>query len=269
MGAGRVAVCHARAQHPDPVIDASIFVGYVWADEPRASATILISGTGADEMRSEAEKIAQHYWDVRDQFAFGVQAGSIDECIQWALAAPEVPVVISDSGDNPTAGGAGDVPIFLERLIARNVPDAVVACIGDAPATEICYAAGVGTAVELALGGKLDPIRSRPLTVKGTVKFLFDTNEINERQAIVQIGGVQVIVAQRRRPFPYIVDFTKLGINPHEHKIVVVKIGYLVPELKALAAKAFLALSPGAVDQDIERLPFKRIFARCIPSIKI
>jgi microcystin degradation protein MlrC len=241
------------------VIDASIFVGYVWADEPRASATILISGIGADEMRAEAEKIAQRYWDVRDQFAFGVQAGTIDECIGWALAAPEVPVIISDSGDNPTAGGAGDVPIFLGRLIALNVPDAVVACIGDAPATEICYGAGVGATVELALGGKLDPIRSKPLPVTGTVKFLLATDEINERQAVVQVGGVLVIVAQRRRPFHYIEDFTKLGINPHEHKIVVVKVGYLVPELKAAAKKAFIALSPGAVDQDIERLPFKRI----------
>ncbi|MEO8395548.1 MAG: MlrC C-terminal domain-containing protein, partial [Chloroflexota bacterium] len=151
------------------------------------------------------------------------------------------------------------VPIFLSRLMALNVPDAVVACIGDAPATEICYGAGIGAPVDLALGGKLDPIRSRPLPVKGIVKFLLATDEINERQAVVQVGGVLVIVAQRRRPFHYIEDFTKLGINVYEHKIVVVKVGYLVPELKAAAAKAFIALSPGSVDQDIERLPFKRI----------
>jgi microcystin degradation protein MlrC len=250
------------------VIDASIFVGYVWADEPRASATILISGLDANAMRAEAEMIAQRYWDVREQFAFGVQAGTIDQCIDWALVAPEVPVIISDSGDNPTAGGAGDVPIFLERLIAHNVPDAVVACIGDAPATEICYAAGLGATVELSLGGKLDPIRSKPLATRGMVKFLLQTDDIRERQAVVQIGGVLVIVAQRRRPFHYIEDFTKLGINPREHKIVVVKVGYLVPELKAAAAKAFLALSPGAVDQDIERLPFKRISRPMYPLDK-
>lgn len=243
----------------DGVIDASIFVGYVWADEPRASANILISGTDDASMRREAEKIAQRYWDARDAFAFGVQAGTIDECIDWALASPEVPVIISDSGDNPTAGGCGDVPIFLSRLIAHDVPDAVVACIGDAPATEMCYQAGVGAEVELELGGKLDPIRSKPLPVKGTVKFLLDTDDLRERQAVVQIGGVLVIVAQRRRPFHYIADFEKLGINIYEHKMVIVKVGYLVPELKAAAAKALLALSPGAVDQDIERLPFKRI----------
>jgi microcystin degradation protein MlrC len=250
------------------VWDASIFVGYVWADEPRSSATIEITGTDDAAMQREAKKIAQRYWEVRDQFAFGVPTGTIDECITWALAAPEVPVIISDSGDNPTAGGAGDVPVFLERLIVRNVPDAVVACIGDAPATEICYAAGVGAEVELSLGGKLDPVASKPLAVTGRVKFLLATNEINERQAVVQIGGVQVIVAQRRRPFHYIADFQKLGIEPSEHKIVVVKVGYLVPELKAAAAKAFLALSPGAVDQDIERLPFKRITRPVYPLDK-
>lgn len=250
------------------VWDASIFVGYVWADEPRSSATIEITGTDETARQREAKKIAQRYWDARDQFAFGVPTGTIDECIEWALAAPEVPVIISDSGDNPTAGGAGDVPIFLERLIARNVPDAVVACIGDAPATEICYGAGVGADVELSLGGKLDPVASKPLAVTGRVKFLLETDEINERQAVVQIGAVLVIVAQRRRPFHCIADFQKLGIEPSEHKIIVVKVGYLVPELKAAAAKAFLALSPGAVDQDIERLPFKRITRPVYPLDK-
>ncbi|MCC6804806.1 MAG: M81 family metallopeptidase [Anaerolineae bacterium] len=250
------------------VWDASIFVGYVWADEPRASATIEITGTDDAAMRREAETLARRYWDARDKFAFGVQSGTIDECIAWALAAPEMPVIISDSGDNPTAGGAGDVPIFLERLIAHDVPDAVVACIGDAPATEICYKAGVGAEVELRLGGKLDPVTSKPLPVKGTVKFLLETDEMSERQAVVQVGGVLVIVAQRRRPFHYISDFQKLGIEPSEHKLIVVKVGYLVPELKAAAAKAFLALSPGAVDQDIERLPFQRMTRPMYPLDK-
>lgn len=241
------------------VLDESIFVGYAWADEPRSSAALAVTGTDAEAMRREAVRLAQRYWDVRDQFAFGVQIGSMDECIGWALAAPEVPVMISDSGDNPTAGGAGDVPIALSRLIALKVPDAVVASIADAPATERCYAAGVGATVDLTLGGKLDPITSKPLAVTGQVKFLLDPSESSERQAVVQIGGVQVIITQRRRPYHYISDFQKLGIEPSEHKIVVVKIGYLEPELKAAAAKALLALTPGAVDQALERLPFQRI----------
>ena len=92
------------------ILDASIYVGYVWADEPRASATIIVTGFDEAVCRQEARRLGQLYWDARHQFAFGVPAGSADECIQQALAAPENGIFISDSGDNPTAGGAVTSP---------------------------------------------------------------------------------------------------------------------------------------------------------------
>jgi microcystin degradation protein MlrC len=76
---------------------------------------------------------------------------------------------------------------------------------------------------------------------------------------VVQIGGINAIITQRRRPYHFIADFQRLGIEPLQHKIVVVKIGYLEPNLKRAAPLALLALSPGAVDQAIECLPFQRI----------
>jgi microcystin degradation protein MlrC len=39
----------------------------------------------------------------------------------------------------------------------------------------------------------------------------------------------------------------------------VVKIGYLEPELYAMRADWMMALTPGGVDQDLQRLPYKRI----------
>ncbi len=241
------------------LMDASVFVGYVWADEPRAHATIVVTGTDGAVIHAEAVKLAQAFWDIRQDFRFGVPAGEIDECIQWALDAPEQPVFISDSGDNPTAGGVGDTPLFLGRLLALKVPDAVVASIADAAAVTTCYEAGVGAEVSVSLGGKLDPIHAQPLAVTGMVKFLHETADESDRQAVLQVDNVQVIITQRRRPYHHIADFERLGINPYDHKIVVVKVGYLVPELKAAAQKAFMALSDGAVNQAIERLPFKRI----------
>jgi microcystin degradation protein MlrC len=40
---------------------------------------------------------------------------------------------------------------------------------------------------------------------------------------------------------------------------VVVKLGYLVPELYDMRADWIMALTPGGVDQDLYRLPYKRI----------
>ncbi len=60
-------------------------------------------------------------------------------------------------------------------------------------------------------------------------------------------------------PFHHESDFQKLGIEPTQHQIVVVKIGYLEPDLKRMAGKALLALSPGVVNQAITNLPYRRI----------
>jgi microcystin degradation protein MlrC len=250
---------YASLAESDPipgVLDASLLVGYVWADEPRASATAIVTGTDRETITREAARIAARYWDARADFNFGARAGSIDECIRWALEAPEACVFISDSGDNPTAGGAGDVPLFLGRLLARNVESAVVASIADVEAVAICQSAGISAEVDLSLGGKLDPHTSKPLPVHGRVLHI-EPGENTE--VVVQIGGVKAILTQRRRPYHFIADFQRLGIEPLQHKIVVVKIGYLEPDLKRAAPLALLALSPGAVDQAIERLPFQRI----------
>lgn len=252
----------------DGILDASILVGYVWADEPRSTASVIVIGTDHKAVETQAIRLAQNYWDARFDFAFGVPVGSVDECIEMALATTESSVFISDSGDNPTAGGVGDVPYFLERLIAAAVPSAVYASIPDPQAVDICHAEGVGEEVELSLGGKFDPLHGKPLSVRGHVLTLETINRIGHfrsaedqinKHAVVQVGGVKVILTQHRTPFHYISDFQRLSIEPTEHKIVVVKVGYLVPDLKKAAPKALLALSPGAVDQAITRLPYKRI----------
>jgi len=241
------------------ILTASIMVGYVWADDPHASGSVIVTGTDRAVAQQQAARLAQRYWDVRKEFGFSVEAGSIDECIRLALDAPEPTVFISDSGDNPTAGGVGDVPVFLERLLAHEVPDAVVASIVDPAAVAACRAAGLGTEVCVSLGGKLDSIHGSPLPVKGRVVHLAPPGLRGGDQAVLQIRGVQVIITERRKSFLRVDDFRQVGIDPLAHKIIVVKMGYLVPDLQRVAPRALLALSPGVVDQAIERLPYRRI----------
>ena len=47
-----------------------------------------------------------------------------------------------------------------------------------------------------------------------------------------------------------------------------VKIGYLVPELYDMRGDWIMALTPGGVDQDLERLTFKRINRPMFPFDK-
>ncbi len=251
----------------EDVMDASILIGYVWADEPRSSASVVSFGMNREKVQNAARSLAQQFWNARDQFQFGVPAGPVDRCIQIASDSVEQPIIISDSGDNPTAGGAGDTPFVLERMLAMGVKSAVFASIADPAAVRQCAAQGIGSMPELSLGGKLDPVHARPLVVEAQVRSLHVVpwtlnsggQSILNHIAVVDIHGILAILTSLRTPFHRISDFTSLGIDPYPCKIIVVKIGYLEPELKKLAAKALLALSPGAVDQDTMRIPYQKI----------
>ena len=247
---GRLPAMNAR----DGVLDVSLLVGYVWADEPRATASAVVTGTRPVELHRIAAVLAEQYWDARAEFRFGVPTGTMAEVIAKAQSLATRPVVLSDSGDNPTGGGTGDRADALAELLRMNVREAVFAGIADRPATEACYRAGTGSTLALQIGATLDPAASRPVEATVKVVFLARTDRPAGRQAVVSIDGVTLVLTARRRPFHEIKDFTSLGLDPTRFKIVVVKAGYLVPEIAAIANPNLMALTDGAVNQDIEHL---------------
>ena len=247
----------------DAVMDATIQVGYVWADEPRMTACAIAIGRDENAISSAARKLAALYWQRRADFPFGVEALSIDDCLRRAMAETDTPVVISDSGDNITAGGAGDVTDFLESALRHQSADLVYATITDAAAVGRCLDAGTGATLDLVIGGKLDHLNSKPLPITGAVEFI--KPDPRNSQVVLNANGIRVILTTRRASFQRRQQFLDLNIRPEDHQIIVVKIGYLVPELKAMAKKNFLALSPGAVNQDLLALSFERISRPCYP----
>ncbi len=239
------------------ILDASILIGYAWADEPRSSASVVAIGYDADMTQYAAATIAKDVWFSRQGFGYGVYAGSTDDCIDAAMRSEARPVIISDSGDNPTAGGAGDVPFVLGRLIDLNATEALYASIADAEAAMRCRQTGVNNEITVTFGGKLDSVHGTPLEVTGTVISI--DGEQSDTCAVIRTRGTDVIVTSKRTPFHSREDFLSVGVDPSGYDIIVVKIGYLVPGLERIAARSVLALSPGAVSQDFTNLTFKRI----------
>ncbi|MDF7659216.1 M81 family metallopeptidase [Erwiniaceae bacterium L1_54_6] len=237
--------------------DASLMVGYVWADEPRATAAAIMTGTDADVLAEQAAKLALAYWQAREQFSFGCVTGSTEECVRMAIASPTHPVILADSGDNPTGGGVGDRGDMLAELIRQGAQGVIVAGITDKPATDAAFAAGIGATLQLTIGATLDPAGGKA-SAQFVVTRLVDDPASVAKQALLQTGDITVVVADRRRPYHNLADFALLGLNPATANIVVVKSGYLSPELAPLANPNLMALSEGVVDQYVERLVRKR-----------
>lgn len=256
------------------VIDAAIWVGYPWADEPRNHAVVMVTGDNKESVTESAEMLAQSFWDVRNEFEFIAPTASLEQSLDMAVESDVQPFIISDMGDNPTAGGAGDVTWTLHQILKRpefqseNGPSLIYASIPGPDFVKAAVDAGVGGVVSEYAGAQVDDRYAPPIFLEGEITAIKHGDEDAETEVVVKIGSANVIVTKKRKPYHHESDFTNLGLNPRETDIVVVKIGYLVPELYDLRADWIMALTPGGVDQDLERLEYERIQRPMFPFDK-
>lgn len=253
-----------RYESANGIIDAAVWIGYAWADEPRCGAAVVVTGTDRDAITHAAREIAGAYWRSRADFTFSTAAGDADWAIATSLASQDRPFFISDSGDNPTAGGGGDAVFMLERLLATESlaagrATAIWASVVDPSAVAQCIAAGEGADLDLRIGGMFGSNAGASVRVRGRVERLRRSDPVGGDIAVIRCGGIHAIVTSRRKPYHLISDLTDLSLAPSQVDMTVVKVGYLVPELFAAAKGWVIALTPGGVDQDIVRLGHRRI----------
>jgi microcystin degradation protein MlrC len=245
------------------LMDASIFVGMPWTDIYRAGMSVQVVARDSAYVslaREQVEELAAVIWDERMNLSFDVENAPIDEAIRMALSSGDSTVFITDSGDNVTAGAAGDGTLVLERLLAHGVSSAVLAGIVDPEAVDECKKAGTGAEVQLVVGGKRDYIYSKPYPVTGTVLSLPEGVPGSQKQdAVLQVEGVTLVLLSSHRAFTHPNHFEAVGIDPLAHKIVVVKEGYLFQGLRDIAPRSIMALTPGFANQKLEKLEYQKV----------
>ena len=256
------------------VIDAAIWIGYAWADEPRNHGVVMVTGDNKKEVSESAETLAQAFWDVRNEFEFVAPTANLKTSLSNALASNKKPYIISDMGDNPTAGGAGDVTWTLRELLNNKAfkkdsgPELIYASIPGPEMIEAALKGGLNSTVSAKVGAQVDNRFSPPILLEGIVEAIHQGDVHAETEVVIKVGSIKVIVTKKRKPYHREKDFTQLGLYPRKTDILVVKIGYLVPELYNIRGDWIMALTPGGVDQDLERLNYKRIKRPMFPLDK-
>lgn len=259
------------------VLDAAVWVGYAWADEPRDRGAIVVTGWDEGAVGRGAEELARLFWESREEFHFVAPTGSLAECLDTGLERikdeTKRPFFISDSGDNPTAGASGFNTWGLARVLEREefkdpggpqVIYASVPCHGDGDIRD----AVVGTTLTVRVGTGEEGGLEGPLTVTGRVHSVKRGDKDAKTEVVLQVGSVFAILTEKRKPYHKEKDFTDLDLEPRKADIVIVKIGYLEPELYDMAKDWMLGLTPGGVDQDLIRLGHQEIRRPMFPFDK-
>jgi microcystin degradation protein MlrC len=264
----RVAAIEARPG----VLSASLANGHCWADVPDVGvAAVVVARDDAALAQTLADELALAFWEQRAEFGISAEAYPPEEAITATLDAPEPTVFLSDSGDNPGAGGTTDVPLLLARLLAREARNVVIAGMWDVQAVRACAAAGVGNPVSLTVGGKLDRENGTPLPVSGRVRLLSDGEPYRGavRQdpgraktgpvAVLNVDGIDVILTSTRISFGDPAQLRCLGLEPLDYRIVVLKRGYLTTPFQVMGLRSILAFTPGATHCDVTQMAFRRL----------
>jgi microcystin degradation protein MlrC len=199
-----------------------------------------------------------------------VPSGSMDEMIRISLASGNKTVFISDSGDNTTAGAPGDNTQVLATLLRHGCKNALIAGIVDNDALDICMRTGEGKSTRIKLGGKVDSTFCSPIEINARVLFLSPDSIMKTERglAVVETEGVKTVILKTRRSFTTKKDFSEAELNPMDFNIVVVKLGYLFPELRDIAPVHLMALTSGFCNLDIASLPYKRVHRPSYPIDK-
>ena len=216
------------------VVTATLSMGFPFADITDAGVSILVT-TNGDMALAEvyADQFASDIWEMRTQFTFDLH--TVESAIEIANQTDGKPIVLADGADNPGGGGPCDGTTILQKFIGADVQDAVIAVIADPESVAQAVGAGVGNSVQLNVGGKTDTQHGAPVALTGYVKVLSDGRFILKgpmgrgtagnmgRTAVIQVGGVEVILTERRIQ-PYDAEVLRsVGIEPQTRKLIALK----------------------------------------------
>jgi len=268
--ASLIRECIKAEKEPD-IEAVSLLMGFPWADDEHNAVSVLASFSG--DAREKAEKIASDlaasFWKRRKEFKFRAEFYDTAEALAAAYAyveKGEKPVFLSDSGDNPTAGAAGDSTDLLEEVLktidrADRLPTPLLySGFYDAPAAEKCVKAGKEAELDITLGGNWDTVNGKKIPLRVKVKKIHrNYGSYKSDLALVSYRNLLISVTSRHIGFGDEELLPALGINPADYCLVAVKLGYLEPCFRNIAKKAILATTRGCSNEVLENIPYRNV----------
>ena len=184
------------------------------------------------------KKISLSYWNNRKKLIYDMRSYKLNKVFDFINHQPLT--ILADSGDNPTAGGVGNRIDVLEYVINKKIKNVLFA--------------GNNSKIFIDLKRNKKSITVKDKIAGKKVSLKIEKIKIIKNCAIINSNNNTIIFTKYRRPFHYLKDFKELDILIKDYKILVVKSGYLSPELKTLKAANFMILSDGFVTQDFNKI---------------
>ncbi|MBM7691193.1 microcystin degradation protein MlrC [Peribacillus deserti] len=253
------------------IMNASVFGGFPYSDVPMAGASVLTIARTKEEAEKAAKRLAKKFWDVKEEFI--QKLPGVKDGVQLALIEKaEKPVVLADISDNPLSCGSGDTTELLREIIRLNLKGSLFGGLNDPESIEKCRKSGIGTEVELTLGGKISPEFGLPIKLTARVNALSDgvfynSGPFNQNlrvdakgAAYITAGNVDILLIGRGLSANDPEMFRHIGIEPAAYHILGLKVkNHFRAAFDPLISKVIYIDAPGAASNDLTHFKYKNI----------
>ncbi len=251
--------------------------GFPAADFPECGPVVFAYGATEQAAGATAEVLARLV--ARHETDFDAPVYGADEAVRRALqiaTRASRPVVIADTQDNPGAGGDSDTTGMLRALLAQRAGHAprgaALGLMVDPAAAQAAHRAGVGSEIELSLGGKSGIAGDAPLVARFRVEALADGHveckgpfyrgarmELG-LSACLSIEGVRVVLTSKKTQLADQALFRFVGIEPTAQAILVNKSSvHFRADFTPIAEQILVAAAPGPMIADPSQFAWTRL----------
>lgn len=227
-----------QAELSGAILNVSIFGNFIFSDVPENGLSIVVSARNDRQIAQDlAEEIAAMAWDMRQRFVRDLTP--VATAVDLANRKDGPSIIFSDAGDNPGGGGSGRTTELIKALHAAGAQRVYYGSFFDPTLAAQAHDLGVGAVFTAGFNSDgTDQTWERwdtPFEAEATVLALHE-GEVTGRlgifagrhlhlgpSALLQIGGIKVVVISDRAQTADPVMFEMFGLDIADARTVCVK----------------------------------------------
>lgn len=264
------------------ILSASFHVGYLRHDNFAAGSGLIVVPSDMkykDYAQEVLDDLYRFCVDRYSEFKYHGHALGVKETIKESIECEYKHVVVTDSGDNVTSGAIGDNTYLLNEYLSLenyNNKNLLFAGITDNKLFNSINRNDNQDYFDIELGTNTDELaRKIKLTVKiknkGVLQQTFGDKDNYGDTLTLSVKGkpIDIVLIDKSVSFAEMHQFNAANIELNNYNIVVVKQGYIFPELKEYCNYSIMALTDGTTNQQTENIVFKQIMRPMLPFDKL
>lgn len=260
------------------IISASFHVGYLRHDNFSAGSGLIVVPSDMQHVYY-ANKVLDELYDycvnIYSEFTYHGNALEVYDAIEESINHNYKHIVITDSGDNVTSGGTGENTFLLKEFLELdnyNNKQILFAAITDNKTFHYIKNNEIEGYFKIEVGLENDLLKPKlnlevKVKDKGQLQQTFgDTDNYGETITLsIKNKPIDLVLIDKSISFAENHQFKAAKINLRDYNVVVVKQGYIFPDLKEYCDYSIMALTDGPTNQKTESIIFKQIMRPMMP----